>query len=160
MCLRSVHLLLSFRFRFGFRTSNRFLSLHYVCFISPTSAPHSISGSVTPYHKIHAVIPFRSTVAYLPTLKTLQTLQDLQPSSHKSNQLNSIAFPNALCHSVPSPPMLFSNANPMVYFHSLRRVSPIKRLSGREVCLLHLNGAFLAYRQLENNAPKTIYNFN
>jgi hypothetical protein len=29
-----------------------------------------------------------------------------------------------LCHSVPSPPMLFSNANPMVYFLSLRRVSP------------------------------------
>ena len=110
MCLRSVHLLLSFRFRFGFRTSNRFLSLHYVCFISPTSAPHSTSGSVTPCHKIHAVIPFRSTVAYPPTLKTLQTLQDLQPSTHKSNQLNSIAFPNALCHSVPSPPMLFSNA--------------------------------------------------
>ena len=125
MCLRSVHLLLSFRFRFGFRTSNRFLSLHYVCFISPTSAPHSISGSVTPYHKIHAVIPFRSTVAYLPTLKTLQTLQDLQPSTHKSNQLNSIAFPNALCHSVPSPPMLFSNANPMVYFFPCDELAPL-----------------------------------
>lgn len=68
-------------------------SLHYAQFISPTSAPHSISGSVTPCHKIHAVIPFRSTVAYPPTLKTLQTLQDLQPST---DQLNSIPFPQRL----------------------------------------------------------------
>ena len=43
--------------------------------------------------------------------------------------------------------MLFSNANPMVYFLSLRRVSPIKRLSGRAVSLLHLNGECLGYCQ-------------
>ena len=125
MCLRSVHSLLSLRC--GGRRS-------YVIYRPTSTSLRSVHFThlSTPQHKwlshsmpqIHAVISFRSTVAYPPTLKTLQTLQDLQPSTHKSNQLNSIPFLNALCHSVSSPPMLFSNANPMVYFRSLRRVSP------------------------------------
>ena len=43
--------------------------------------------------------------------------------------------------------MPFSNAFSMVYFFLLRRVHPIKRLSGRAVSLLHLNGECLGYRQ-------------
>ena len=56
--------------------------------------------------------------------------------------------------------MPFSNAFPMVYFFPLRRVHPIKHLSGRAVSLLHLIGAFFRLRQPENNAPKTTYNFH
>lgn len=133
--------LIPFQVRFSYLKPIPFTSLRLFHFTHLSTPQHKWLSHSIPQN--HAVIPFRSTVACPPTLKTLQTLQDLQPSSHKSNQLNSIAFPSALCHSVPSPPMLFSNANPMVYFHSLRRVSPIKRLSGREVCLLHHNGAFL-----------------
>ena len=126
MCLRSVHSLLSLRCG-GRRsyviyrpTSTSLRSVHFTHLSTPQHKwlSHSIPQN-------HAVIPFRSTVAYPPTLKTLQTLQDLQPSSHKSNQLNSIPFPNALCHSVPSPPMLFSNANPMVYFFPCDELAPL-----------------------------------
>lgn len=45
--------------------------------------------------------------------------------------------------------MPFSNAFPMVYFFLLRRVHPIKHLSGRAVSLLHLNGAF--FRRTANS---------
>ena len=52
MCLRSVHSLLSLRF--GGRSSyltHVHPSLHCAQFISPTSAPHGISGFFIPLHK-------------------------------------------------------------------------------------------------------------
>lgn len=52
VCLRSVHSLLSFRF--GGRSSyltHVHPSLHCAQFISPTSAPHGISGFFIPLHK-------------------------------------------------------------------------------------------------------------
>ena len=45
--------------------------------------------------------------------------------------------------------MPFSNAFTMVYFFPLRRVHPIKHLSGRAVSLLHLNGAL--FRRTANS---------
>ena len=126
LAVGSFTLLISFQALHSFRNTHslRFLTLHsaFVHFTHLSTPQHKwLSHSIA---QNHALIPLRSTVACPPTSKTLQTLQDLQPSTHKSNQLNSIPFPNALCHFVPSPPMLFSNANPMVYFLSLRRVSP------------------------------------
>ena len=126
LAVGSFTLFISFQALHSFRNTHslRFLTLHsaFVHFTHLSTPQHKWLSHSIP--QIHAVIPFRSTVAYPRTSKTLQTLQDLQPSTHKSNQLNSIPFPNALCHSVSSPPMLFSNANPMVYFLSLRRISP------------------------------------
>ena len=117
----------SFRQLIMFRVLRSFRKSHSLRFPTLHSASVHFTHLSTPQHKWlshsipqnHAVISFRSTVACPPTSKTLQTLQDLQPSTHKSNQLNSIPFPNALCYSVSSPPMLFSNVNPMVYFLSL-----------------------------------------
>ena len=118
LAVGSFTLLISFQALRSFRNTHslRFLTLHsaFVHFTHLSTPRHKwLSHYIT---QIHAVIPFRSTVAYPRTSKTLQTLQDLQPSTHKSNQLNFIPFLNALCHSAPSPPMPFSNALPMVYF--------------------------------------------
>ena len=55
LCLRPVHSLCSFRSRLyiHFEILIHYDYLHFIplSFISPTSAPHSISGLVTPYHK-------------------------------------------------------------------------------------------------------------
>ena len=104
LAVGSLTLLISFQALHSFRNTHslRFLTLHsaFVHFAHLSTPQHKWLSHSIP--QIHAVIPLRSTVAYPPTLKTLQTLQDLQPSTHKSNQLSSIPFLNALCHSVSS----------------------------------------------------------
>ena len=104
----SFTLLISFQALHSFRNTHslRLLTLHsaFVHFTHLSTPQHKWLSHSIPQN--HAVIPLRSTVACPPTSKTLQTLQDLQPSTHKSNQLTSIPFPNALCHSVSLPPML------------------------------------------------------
>ena len=70
VCLRSVHSLLSFRF--GGRSSyltHVHPSLHCAQFISPTSAPHGISGFFIPLHKstqsFHFAYRLKSTQKYI-----------------------------------------------------------------------------------------------
>ena len=127
--MRSVHSLLSFRF--GGDSSYLTVihpSLHCVQFISPTSAPHIIGGLVAPFHnpRSHSI-----------------TLSGSNPPTNQSSHKQPVKLhfiPQRLFHYTPNPPMLFSNAFPMVYFLLLRRVSPIKTPKGRAASSLHLNG--------------------
>ena len=114
--------LITFQERFSYLKPIPFTPLRSVHFTHLSTAQHKWLSLSMP--QIHAVISFRSTFAYPPTLKTLQTLQDLQPSTHKKQPVE--------LHSIPQRfvPFRFfttyaqNQRLPMVYFLSLRRVSP------------------------------------
>ena len=74
-------------------------------------------------------------------------------------QLREILISISQAHSFRFPQALFQRISNGLFF-ILRRVHPDKRLSGRAVSLLHLNGELLRLRQPENNAPKTTCNFH
>ncbi len=87
--------------------------LHYVCFILPTSAPHSIGGLVAPFHnpRSHSI-----------------TLFGCNPLTNQSTHKQPVKLhfiSQRLFHSTPNPPMLFSNAFPMVYFSYCGELAPL-----------------------------------
>ena len=91
-------------------------SLHYVHFISPTSAPLSIGGLVVPFHnpRSHSI-----------------SLSGCNPRTNKSSHKQPVKLhfiPQRLFHFTPNPPMPFSNAFPMVYFSYCGELAPLKRL--------------------------------
>jgi hypothetical protein len=116
--------------------------------ISPTSAPHSIGGLVAPFHN-----PRSHSISH----------SGCNPPTNQSTHKQPVKLhfiSQRLFHYTPNPPMLFSNAFPMVYFSYCGESTPkeTKRLSCRAVSLLHLIGECLGYRQYKshNKTPPPI----
>ena len=131
MRLRSVHSLCSFRSRLyiHFEILIHYDSLHFIplSFISPTSAPHSISGLVTPLHN-----PRCHSISFNGCLST-----------HVENLANFARF--AAFHPQKQPVELHSIPQRIVPFRSLATYALFQRIT---------NGIF--FFPCDELAPKDI----
>ncbi len=158
MRLRSVHSLCSFRSRLyvHFEILIHYDSLHSIplSFISPTSAPHGISGSVTTLHKstlsFHFVqrllIHARRKPCKLCKICSLPPTKATSWTSFHSSTHCAIPLPRHLCP--------FPTHYQWYIFLSLRRVSPKRykrqigskeRMNTSKACVLR-RSANIAYK--------------
>ena len=85
--------------------------LHYFAsFISPTSAPHSKSGSFTTLHNPHAIFHYATPATCHYTNATLQGLQFLQSSAQAISS-------RMLLHSIPNPIVPFRSIATLAFSH-------------------------------------------
>ena len=113
---------------FRSRASLRYASFHYITlpFISPASAPHSKSGSITSLHKGLPAIPLRNIGCRHQHKATLQVLQFMQscPPPMAADYCSIPSIP-VLLRSVQSPPLPGQPTLKAVCFtYPLRLVSP------------------------------------
>ena len=135
MCLRSVHSLLSLRFGGGSSCLTAIHpSLHCVQFISPTSAPHDISGFLIPPPKSTHTFHFALRMLLSSHVDTLHFMPGINNQPNKASSKASFHI-HPLCRSTQSPPMPFPCAFPMVYFSYCGVLAPIKRLKAERLVI-------------------------
>ena len=125
LAVGSFSSLITFQVRFSYLKPIPYTS--FVRFISPTSTPHSISGSGSPCHKSTHVIPLRFTAAFSTHRRNpCHFGQEFHQSTHNKQPISLHFIPNALCHSVSSPPMLKIHAYQWYIFFHCDEFTPTK----------------------------------
>ena len=144
----SFTLLISFQALHSFRNTHslRFLTLHsaFVHFTHLSTPRHKWLSHSTPQSTLSFHFVQRLLIHARRKPCKLCKICNLPPT--KSIQGSSIPYPPIEpFHSVTTNALFQRISNGL--FFPLRRVHPIKRLSGRAVSLLHLIGECLGYRQ-------------